>query len=258
MSRKLLMVLPATLIIVTIGLLGVYVYVYAMPNEYYISGVSFVEQETNWCGPASLTMVLNYWGDPVNQSEIGCVVDPEHDGTDVWQMISFLESKGYVTYEFDRNSLEYRSSAMDELKMWVSHDYPVIVSQWMWFPGSVWHYRVVVGYDAEKIYVTDPFGSSITFSIETFSQLWDNNEYGLIVIGDPAKDSDGDQLTDYNEVLQNTDSFSYLQPTSIWIIAALWILAVVGTTLIVYFTKIKRTTKRVKQSNVKYLSIHVL
>jgi len=111
----------------------------------------------------------------------------------------------------------------------------------MWFPGSVWHYRVVVGYDAEKIYVTDPSSTSITFSIETFSQLWDYNEYGLVVIGDPAKDSDGDQLTDYDEVLQNTDPFFNQQSPSVWIIAALWVLAVIGTTLVIYLTNLKKT-----------------
>lgn len=248
MGKKLMLVI--ILIIVFTGTLGVVLEVQKYgrtPNEYHISGVSFVEQETNWCGPASLTMVLNYWGDPVNQSEIGSAVDPEHDGTATWDMISFLGSKGYVVYDFDRNSLKYRSSAIDELKTWVSQDYPIVVEQWQWFPESVGHYRVVVGYDTEKIYLIDPFGSSITFSIETFLQLWDiNNEYGLIVMGDPTKDSDGDQLTDSNEVIQNTDPFSRLQPFPTWIIATLGIIAVVGTTLVIYFTKVKKTIEKVR------------
>jgi len=181
---------------------------YAMPNEYHISGVPFVKQEPMWCGPASLTMVLNYWGDPVSQNEVGSAVDPEHDGTKPWHMIPFLESRGYVVYEFDRYSLEYRVSVMDELRIWVCHDYPIVVRQWTDLSKQSGHYRVVVGYDAEKIYVIDPNFGSTTFSVEYFMQLWErNNEYGLVVIGDTARDSDGDQQTDSNEVMQNTDPF---------------------------------------------------
>jgi len=202
-----------------------------------------------WCGPASLTMVLNYWGDPVNQSEVGSAVDPEHYGTGSLDLISFLESRGYVVYDFNRDSLEYRSSAMDELKIWVSHDYPIVVSQWTYFPGKSGHYRVVVGYDTESIFVRDPNSGSIAFSIETFLELWDSyNEYGLIVIGDLTKDSDGDQLTDSNEVIQNTDPFDTLaqEPFPTWIVAPIVIITIVGIGLVVYFTKVKKTIEKAK------------
>jgi len=146
---------------------------------------------------------------------------------------------------------------LDELKKWVSHDYPIVVAQWMWFPESVWHYRLVVGYDTENIYVTDPFGSSITFSIETFLELWGTNEYGLVVVGDSAKDSDGDQLTDYNEVLESTNPFSYLQPFPTWIMIAIVIVAVVGTTLLVYLAKVKKKLRK-SNGNAKFPSFLVL
>lgn len=224
MSRKL--VLTTTLTIVFICMLDVAVEVYgvkvskdtyAIPNEYQISGVSFVKQETKWCGPASLTMVLNYWGDSISQNDVGSAVDPEHDGTKPWHMIPFLESRGYVVYDFDRYSLEFRISVMDELKMWVSHDYPIVVRQWTDLSKESGHYRVAIGYDAEKIYVMDPSYGSKAFNTEYFLQLWERNyEYGLVVIGDPTRDSDSDQLADSNEVMQNTDPFDmWVIPPSI-------------------------------------------
>jgi len=122
-------------------------------------------------------------------------------------MISFLESRGYLVYDFDRHSLEYRISAMDELRIWLCHDYPIIVSQWS-SPGSGGHYRVVVGYDDENVYTIDPRPGSRTFSIGSFLEYWNmRDEYGIIVLGDPTKDSDGDGLTDSDEVKQNTDPF---------------------------------------------------
>lgn len=247
-------VFAGALAVVLIGMLGIVVEAhevgasgetYAIPDEYHISGVPFVKQEKMWCGPASLTMVLNYWGDPVNQSEVGSAVDPEHDGTKPWHMIPFLELRGYVVYEFDRDSLKYRSSAIDELKIWNCQDYPIVVLQWMYLSKQIGHYRVVVGYDDESIYVKDPNSGSISFSIETFLELWDkNNEYGLIVIGDLTKDSDGDQLTDSNEVIQNIDPFDTLaqEPFPTWFVALIVIVPVVGVILIVYLIKFKKTT----------------
>lgn len=191
-----------------------------IPIEHHISGVPFVRQETMWCGPASLTMVLNYWGDQVSQYEVGSVVDPVHDGTKPLHMIPYLESRGYVVYDFDRDSLEYRISVLDELKIWVCHDYPIVVRQWSDLSKKSGHYRVVVGYDAEKIYVIDPKHGSKAFGIEYFLQLWARNyEYGLLVIGDPTKDSDGDHTTDSNEVIMNTDPFVDSFPPNISIVS---------------------------------------
>jgi hypothetical protein len=75
-----------------------------------------------------------------------------------------------------------------------------------------------------------------------------NNEYGLIVIGDTTKDSDGDQLTDSNEVIQNTDPFDTLaqEPFPTWIVAPIVIITIVGIGLVVYFTKVKKTIEKVK------------
>jgi len=260
-------VFAGALAVVLIGMLGIVVEAhevgasgetYAIPDEYHISGVPFVKQKTMWCGPASLTMVLNYWGDPVNQSEVGSAVDPEHDGTQPGHMIPFLESRGYVVYEFDRYSLKHRVSVMDELKVWVCYDYPIVVRQWMYLSKQIGHYRVVVGYDDESIYVKDPYSGSISFSIETFLELWDrNNEYGLIVIGDLTKDSDGDQMTDSNEVIQNTDPFDMLAQVSFptWVVAPIAVITIVGIGLAVYFTKVKKTTGRSNNNNSKFSSI---
>ena len=57
---------------------------YEISPSYRISVVPYVEQEPLWCGPASLTMVLNYGGDPIGQNEFGSKVDPEHGGTKPW------------------------------------------------------------------------------------------------------------------------------------------------------------------------------
>lgn len=45
---------------------------------YYIPDVPFVIQKPYWCGPACLSMVLQYWGVNVSQGEIAAeIYDPE-------------------------------------------------------------------------------------------------------------------------------------------------------------------------------------
>ena len=100
-------------------------------------------------------------------------------------------------------------------------------------------------------YIKDPNSGSISFSIETFLELWDrNNEYGLIVMGDLAKDSDGDQMTDSNEVVGNTDPFELdpfeQKPFPSWMVAVIVIVVIVEIALLVYFKKVRKASENVK------------
>ncbi|MEM2226634.1 MAG: C39 family peptidase, partial [Candidatus Bathyarchaeia archaeon] len=47
-----------------------------LPASHRIDFGPIVWQRRNWCGPASLTMVLNYWGDRVDQETVGRTIDP--------------------------------------------------------------------------------------------------------------------------------------------------------------------------------------
>jgi uncharacterized membrane protein len=54
----------------------------------------------------------------------------------------------------------------------------------------------------------------------------------------------------FNIKTQQTESLQ------LWIIVAIVIIAIVGTTFLIYFTKIKKTNEKIQQSNVQYMRAH--
>jgi hypothetical protein len=188
------------------------------PASYRIENVSQVWQEKMWCGPASLTIVMNYWGLDVKQKEIGEEVDPDHDGTWTSEMVDSARGHGfeaYLIYKYVERSHAFRTTAFDELKAWVSHDYPVIVLQYFGIEGKwKWegHYRVITGYDDDKrlAHTVDPNEGELDFSYEDFEQYWTYLGYwGMVMIsGTSTVDSDADGLDNIHEIKIHTDPFS--------------------------------------------------
>ena len=134
-------------------------------------------QETfhgGYCGPASLKMVLEYWG--INKSEeevaIACNRDPEL-GTDDAALKKAAESYG-LKVEIENNA------SFDSMQRWLNRRVPVIVN---WFtrgrsdygdeevPDG--HYSLVVGLDGEYIYLQDPeIGGLRKLKRGDFMRVW--------------------------------------------------------------------------------------
>ncbi len=134
-------------------------------------------QETlrgGYCGPASLKMVLEYWG--INKSEeevaIVCNRDPEL-GTDENAIKKAAESYG-LKVEIENNA------SFDSIQNWLNRRVPVIVN---WFtrgrsdygdqevPDG--HYSIVVGLDDEYIYLQDPeIGGLRKLERDDFMCVW--------------------------------------------------------------------------------------
>lgn len=186
------------------------------PTSYTIPNVTQIWQEKNWCGPASLTIVMNYSGLDVKQQEIGRTIDPEHDGTPIENMVEYAKAHGFTAREllnYVKRTYQFRSSAMDEIRAWVSHGYPVIVDMYYGIEGQwKWegHYRVVVGYDdrARLVSTVDPNVGRHQLSYEDFDKYWKNTYWGMILVPEHStKDSDADGISDPVEVLMQTDPF---------------------------------------------------
>jgi len=134
-------------------------------------------QETlhgGYCGPASLKMVLGYWG--INKSEeevaVACNRDPNL-GTDDMSLKKAAESYG-LKVEIENNS------SFDSIQRWLDRKVPIIVN---WFtrgrsnygeeevPDG--HYSVVVGIDDIYIYLQDPeIGGLRKLERDDFMRVW--------------------------------------------------------------------------------------
>ena len=109
-----------------------------------ISGVPFVKQKDQFCGPAAMASVLAYYGDNITQEEIAeKVYTPKLDGALISDMENFARARGFRT--------EVVNGDMNALENEIDAGVPVIllVDRGKWIV-SVPHYYVVYGYDLEK------------------------------------------------------------------------------------------------------------
>jgi ABC-type bacteriocin/lantibiotic exporter with double-glycine peptidase domain len=134
-------------------------------------------QETlrgGYCGPASLKMVLAYYGTEKDEEEIAvkCGRDPNF-GTDDKCLKEAAEGYGFKAEIQNEASFE-------DVQNWLDKKVPVIVD---WFTRgrsdyddsevADGHYSVVVGLDAENIYLQDPeIGKLRTVDRDDFMRVW--------------------------------------------------------------------------------------
>jgi tetratricopeptide (TPR) repeat protein len=137
-----------------------------------IEDVPFYKQnQRNYCGPAVLSMVLNYWDkDKVfTQEEISSnIFDASVEITNNSEMVFYPYDKNFRVLSFNGD--------IEQLKSLVRENIPVIILQRVVDKiVNKGHYRVVVGYDDAKnvMILNDPwFGDKLSMSYKLFSELW--------------------------------------------------------------------------------------
>ncbi len=127
--------------------------------------------ERNYCGPACLAMVLNFWDGARSFSQRKItdeIYDSESQATYNSEMVLYPRTKGYKSYSF-RGDLRI-------LKDVVGKDIPVIVLTKTIRQIAKGHYRVVIGFDEEKgqIIFHDPyFGDRHAMTTRDFMKVWE-------------------------------------------------------------------------------------
>ena len=110
-------------------------------NSKVIEGVPFVKQKDNFCGPAALASVMEYYGDDVSQEDIAAkVYTPKLEGALISDMENFARDRGYQAVTIN--------GSIEKLEGMLNEGIPVIllVDRGKW-KVSVPHYYVVYGYD---------------------------------------------------------------------------------------------------------------
>ena len=126
------------------------------------------------CGPASLKIVLDYYGVHKSEQELAELTGLVPGlGVDDEGIIKAAESLGFKTVIKNESSLS-------DIEEWLEKKVPVIVN---WFTRgrsdysdseiADGHYSVVAGLDAEHIYIQDPeTGGLRTLKREDFMKVW--------------------------------------------------------------------------------------
>lgn len=110
----------------------------------YLTGVPFIPQREDYCGPASLAMVLRYWGEAVDQDRIGAdLYLPSAKGTLNLELEFYARRRG-LRAESSEGTLAGLKTEIDEGR-------PVIVFQDQGIgPLAFPHFLVVIGYDETR------------------------------------------------------------------------------------------------------------
>lgn len=126
------------------------------------------------CGPASLKIVLDYYGVEKTEQELAKLCGTKDDvGTNDQALKNAAEQLGF-TVEIKNES------TFEDIEEWLNRDVPVIVN---WFTRgrtdytdsdvADGHYSVVAGLDETHIYLQDPeIGSMRKLAREDFMTVW--------------------------------------------------------------------------------------
>ncbi|MFN8475473.1 MAG: C39 family peptidase [Anaerolineae bacterium] len=147
------------------------------PASVLLDPVGRVWQTLNNCGPASVSMILAYYGHRVSQADAQTALRPDPQQ---WGMLAGAVPPYVAQFDLEARILD--RGTIDNVKALLDKGVPVIVAQWLSEANPLPHYRVVVGYDDARgvLIVNDPdlgFGRSMTYA--DFNDLWDvyNNLY---------------------------------------------------------------------------------
>ena len=127
--------------------------------------------ERNYCGPACLAMVLNYWDETRSFSQrkiTDAIYDAKSQATYNSELVLYPRTKGFESYSFQGN--------LRILKDVVAKDIPVIVLTKTIKQLAKGHYRVVIGFDddADQIIFHDPyFGDRNAMASKDFMKVWE-------------------------------------------------------------------------------------
>ena len=153
-----------------------------LPTRHELTSVPFFPQEKYQCGPAALAMALNYSGLPVEPQElVDEVYTPSRKGSLQTAVIGATRRHGRLAYP-----ISDLASIFPEIAL----GYPLIILQNLsisWFP--VWHYAVVIGYDAaqETIILRSGTTSRKVMPFGTFQRTWARSNYWGILVLKPSQ-----------------------------------------------------------------------
>jgi hypothetical protein len=181
-----------------------------LPEQVSLPGVVYVDQFNRWnyCGPANLTMALNFWGWKGTRDDVAKVVKPgENDPKK-----SFIDrgktDKNVMPYEmvdFVNNDTEYRAlfrygGDVALFKRLIAAGFPPIAEKGYYekdYSGKIgWlgHYQFATGYDDAKgeLIVQDTYreGPNYHIDYQTFAEGWRSFDNLFIVVYPPEREAE--------------------------------------------------------------------
>jgi len=155
---------------------------HSFPRKFEILGVPFVAQTEAHCGPATLTMAMQWAGKKINLEKVSPqVFTPGMKGSLQADMIGASRRNGLMAVPI---------SGMNSLMTEIANNHPVVVFENLavsWLPQ--WHYAIVFGYDLDKPHVLMHSGpeENKQWDLRKFERSWMLGDYWGLVILPPGQ-----------------------------------------------------------------------
>lgn len=131
-----------------------------------LAGIRHERQTWNNCGPATISMLLSYFGHTATQREAAAFLKPDREDKNVSpdELVAYAHSLGY-------EARVIVGSDLNMIRTFVANGLPVIIETWF-IPepnDEMGHYQLVIGYDEDELIFYDSYqGPNVR---ETFAQV---------------------------------------------------------------------------------------
>ena len=180
------------------------------PAQVVLDGVVYVDQHNRWnyCGPANLTMALNFWGWPGTRDDVAAIVKPGIDDPDLDfiqrgkfdKNVMPYEMANFVTDHTEYNALVRSGGDIELVKRLISAGFPVLVEKGYYeadYTGKIaWmgHYLFTTGYDDDQgvFTVQDAYlkpGKDMQVDYQTYIEGWRSFNYLFMLVYPPDKEA---------------------------------------------------------------------
>lgn len=154
-----------------------------------LPGAKWVPQTFNNCGPATTSMVLQYFGHTVGQDVTKSALRTNEDDKNVFS----YEMQAYLKKDFGIDSRLLYNGNKETIKTLIANGFYVVVEDWLHPNEDIGHVTILRGFDDEKgVFIADDsyLGTNIVYKYETFDETqWKafNREYIPIYMPDQVE-----------------------------------------------------------------------
>ena len=152
----------------------------AIPEQVVLTPPPWEKQDWNNCGPAALSMYLNYYGWEGDQYTIASIIKPKREdrNVNVEELVHYARNyAGWLETQFRVGG------DTDLLREFIAAGIPIMIEASFTFEGPYWpnddlwaaHYLLVTGYDQgrDRFTVQDTFhGANQVLSTRTLDEYW--------------------------------------------------------------------------------------
>lgn len=144
-----------------------------------LPGATWVPQTFNNCGPATTSMILQYFGFTVSQEQTKAVLRTNPTDTNVFT----YEIADYLKRDYDIESKIFYGGDIQLMKKLLANGFYIMIEDWLHPNEDIGHTTILRGYDdAQGVFISDDsyIGINVTYPYEQLDQTqWKpfNREY---------------------------------------------------------------------------------